>query len=402
MSHQSLRPRPIFADAESIMLAPEVYFETHPSVRLYLRAFPTRFGAEIDFQWACNYLTRHNRSPGTYGNYRGFVERLLLWGWIFAEKSALALNRADFGKFISFTQNPPENWIGAAPKARFLERDGIWIYNDNWRPFDVRSLSRSSESMGSFEQNLYRPFTGTMKQMISICSSFYNFLHAEGATNVNPIAAARTQRARSEKYDYPTCRSLSLEQWSFVIRSLEDYAINNPAGERALFIVTATYFMYLRASDLATEDGYCPTMSDFICEDDEWWLVLTRPRRQPQKIFVNRQFIPYLKRYRASRGLSLLPTRNEGTPMLETAFGRPGLTVRHIRDIVKNALKQAYLDLRATGKSDAESHVLLTVSLRWIRDSGAKNGAQNRPPNELQRDLRSVSLPYIYGRYYRE
>ncbi len=204
------------------------------------------------------FLALHNRAAGTYGIYRTFVERLLLWSWIFAGKSALTLNRNEFEQFVGFCKRPPRPWVGVAPSARFTQSDGNWTFNEGWRPFNIRSQPESKS---------YRPFTGTLRQIQSICSSFYNFLHAEDAAAVNPVVASRLQSGSADKADHPARRFLTSGQLFRVMQILEIRATGDPAGERALFIVAATVFLCLRATDLAASGEYWPSMDCFSFED---------------------------------------------------------------------------------------------------------------------------------------
>lgn len=393
MSVYTRDPHPLFAGPETMALDLEQYYARYPCVAAYLKSFSTEHDVETDFKWGLRFLARHNRTLGTFGNYRAFVERLLLWSWFFAGKSALTLNRDQFGQFISFCKKPPSNWVGAAPTTRFIQDGGNWTFNVGWRPFDIRSQP---------EADSYRPFTGTLRQIHSICSSFYNFLHAEDAAAFNPVAASRSHNGNAESGIYPVRSFLSSDQLCRVLRILECRAAGKLTDERALFIVAATVFMYLRAADLANTGEYCPSMNCFVLEGGKWWLTLDTPGTLPQRLAVNPKFLPYLKRYRKSRGLSPLPEQDEGVPILETSYGRPGLSVRQIRDIVQAALRQVHADITSAGESDEHWNVLLGSSLRFLRDSGARSDAQTRKPAELQRDLRITSIAYTYGRYYRE
>ncbi|HFP6616304.1 MULTISPECIES: integrase [Stutzerimonas] len=386
-------PHPLFAGPESTTLDFERYYARYPCVAAYLKSFSAEFEVEKDFKWGLHFLALRNSAPGTFGIYRTFVERLLLWSWIFAEKSALTLNRNEFGQFVSFCKEPPRSWVGAAPSVRFVQNDSNWGFNEAWRPFDIRSQPESPT---------YKPFTGTVRQILSICSSFYNFLHAEDAVAVNPVVASRLQNGSAEKADHPARRFLNSEQLSSVMQVLERRAAGDASGERGLFIVAATVFLCLRASDLAAFGEHCPSMNCFTFEEDSWWLVLNIPGTPLQRLAVNPKFLPYLIRYRKSRGLSALPEHDDGTPLLETSHGRPGLSVRQIRDVAQAALRQVHADITLGEKGGNHWDILLGSSLRVLRDSGARISAQSRKPAELQRDLRITSLAYTYGRYYRD
>lgn len=393
MPARTIKLHPLFAGPESMVLDIEQYSASYPCVAAYLKTFPSQLGVENDFKWGLRFLARHNRAPGTFNIYRTFVERLLLWSWIFTDKSALSLNRYEFGLFVSFCKKPPPHWVGTAPAARFVQNDGNWTFNEGWRPFDIRSQPESGS---------YRPFSGTLRQIQSICSSFYNFLHAEDAAAVNPVVKSRLKSGCVEKSDHPVRHFLSADQLSRIMQVLERRAAGDPAGERALFIVASMVFMCLRTADFANSGEYCPCMDCFVLEEGHWRLILDRQGAAPHKVKVNSDFLPYLKRYRKSRGLPPLPERDEEVPMLETTYGRPGLSIRQIYTIVRAALRQVHTDISAAGESGEQWNLLLNSNPCLLRDSGARKGAQTRNPVELQQDLGIMSLAYTYGRYYRD
>lgn len=380
----TIDPHPLFAGPDATVLDLEQYYARHPCVADYLRNFSSELCVENDFRWGQRFLARYSRVHTTYADYRHTVERLLLWSWIFAGKSALTLTKSDFGKFVSFCKSPPPDWVGVTPVARFLGSH----FNEGWRPFST--------------PHLHKAHTGTLVQIRSRCNCFYKFLQEEDAAAANPVATSKLQSGVADEWDHPTRHSLSADQLTSVLQTLERRATGNLKNERALFIVAATVFMCLRATDLAIVGEYYPSMDCFAFENGGWWLAIDRPGAPPHRVAVTPDFLPYLERYRKSRGLQALPEPNEGVPMLETTYGRPGLSVRQIRDAVQEALLQVHAELTASEERDSQWNVLLTSGLRLLKDSGAKKGAQTRRPADLQRDLRSVSLTYTYGRYYRD
>ncbi|AZE11431.1 site specific recombinase, phage integrase [Pseudomonas chlororaphis subsp. aureofaciens] len=401
MLEQKIIPQPLFAGPESMIWREEDYFATYPCVHSYLSAFPAQIDVVRDFRSARLYLSIHNQTQGTYGNYRGFVERLLLFSWICAQKSALELKRQDIAEFVGFCKKPPPDWVGDAPRARFIGSDGEWCSNPDWRPLDVRSQVKSQTFESNFQAAAYQPFKGTTRQLLSVCSSFYSFLHREGLSEANPIVAAKPQQGRAFHRGQPTRNVVSPQCLDLIMRQLEQHAVSSPDGERTLFIIAAALYLYLRPSDLASTNETCPTMEVFRLEDGKWWLIL-EARNPPLKIPVGQEFLRYLVRYRVSRGLSPLPVPDEQEPMLETVHGRAGLSARRIKQIVKNDLAKVHRQLETAGYSEVDLEVIKSVSLRWFRDSGARRDARVRAPADLQRGLGNVSVAYVYGRYYVE
>lgn len=372
------QPQPLFADAASVEVPLDKFYLDWPSVKRYLSIFPSHIDVENDFFWARTFLAQHNCAQGTFGNYRGFVERLLLWSWICAGKSVLHLTRDEYQCFVSFITSPPGSWVGDVPRQRFISLEGVWVVNDEWRP--MCNKLGAEKKTGKLDFLSYMPSIGSVGQAISICSAFYNFLRMEGVSYVNPVTGKRLQGCRTRRHSYyPVSRVLTADQWGFVISVAERMACKSYKHERTLFIVAAMYFLYLRTSDLLINNsGRCLSMGAFVQIDSEWWLDLDSSDSFPSKISVNPDFLPYLVRYRKSRGLTPLPTPNEPIPLLETVHGRPGLRARQVRSDVKEVLTQAHLEMKIAGRSDAECAALLSASSAWLRESGAKSAAPCR------------------------
>lgn len=379
--------QPLLAGPESMVWSDDEYFRTYPSVRSYIGNFQG-FDAFQDLSSARIFLSQHNQSQGTFGNYRGFIERLLLWSWIYAGKASSVLTSQDFSQFLAFCENPPSDWLGGAPKARFIDDGGEWTVNESWRPMDVRSVRKT-----------YGPHDGSLRQIMSICSSFFSFLHREGLSTANPIKGFKPQHGRPFSRGQPPRNLIDAELLELILNELKRHASLSPDGERALFLVAAAFYLYLRPSDLAIKNNKYPLMNVFSFDNGKWWF-LHFSRVPLQRVPVPSSFLPYLKRYRVSRGLDPLPETDERLPLLETLHGRAGLSIRQINGIVKAALIEVHRGLSTTGADEPDLQIIKSLSLRWFRDSGAKLDALTSSPVDLQQGLGSVSPAYVYGRYF--
>lgn len=386
MSEQQIL-QPLLAGPESMLWSDDEYFRTYPSVRSYINLFQG-FDAATDFRSARLFLSQHNQTQGTFGNYRGFIERLLLWSWTYAEKASSVLTSQEFDQFLGFCEDPPSEWTTSAPRARFIDSGGEWIVNKSWRPMDMRTVKK-----------IHTTHNGTLRQVQSVCSSFFSFLHREGFSSANPIKGFRPQHGRPFSRGQPPRNLVDGDLLEVVLSELKRRASLSSDGERALFIVAAALYIYLRPSDLAIKDNQYPLMSVFTFDNGMWWFVHLN-RIPIQRIPVPPSFLPYLKRYRASRRLPPFPETDEGLPLLETIHGRPGLTIRQINGIVKAALNEVYRALSKTGFNESDLQVIKSLSLRWFRDTGAMLDALIRSPTELQQSLGNNSPAYVYARYY--
>lgn len=390
-------PQPLFADAGSMNQSAEQYFRSYPDVECFLAKFKD-FDVVKDFTSARHFLSLHNQAKGTYGNYRGFVERLLLWSWMCAQKPALLLTRHDIADFLAFNKNPPTDWTGNARKPRFINDNGGSRSNPDWRPIYV---SKAPDEIldGSVQAASYGSHQLTLRQLLSTCHSFYNFLYRENLSEGNPVVPVKPQQGRAFHCGQPSRNVIGVQLLELIIRRLERQALGSPDGERALFIITAASYLYLRTSDLGADEGHYPTMASFSFDAGAWWFIHTA-RNPPLRSRVNPVFLQYLTRYRTSRDLSPLPEANEYVPLLETVHGRGGLGVRRIKIIVKASLAQVHQSLLAEGYDEVGLEVIKSLTLRWFRDSGAKLGAVGLAPVELGNALGGVSPAYVYGRYY--
>jgi integrase len=369
----------------------------------YFESFQSSIDVEKDYVCARKFLLARCVEPNTFPNYRNYIERILLWSWIYAEKSPLALSVNDIRDFVSFNEHPANDWVGSCPRQRFTDNEGYIDFNDAWRPM----RNRRSKAMGNCikiddeDDSTFQCVTSVscMVQLLSACSSFYNYMIEIGVGKSNPAALLSKRyanRLRSTKKNRP---SLTHEQWALVVDTAETMAQCDPRYERSLFIIMVTYYLYLRGADLASFNENTPCMSSFFERDDCWWFELPG-RSKSQIISVDPEFIPYLVRYRESRNLSPLPSPGDSDPLLVTVHGRPGLTDRQIRKIVQNIFDLTLLKMVRSGSSDEQCTSLRAASLAWLRETGAMNAAQFRDLRHLQRDLRYASLAYTMDRYY--
>lgn len=390
-----VRPRPFLDDSESIDIPLGKCFENRPIVEKFIGDFATTINAGRDFEMARVFLAHHSQAPGTFGNYRNCLEKLLLWSWIYRQKAVINFSSGDVQDFISFSEFPPDSWVGKAPCSRFVKVGTDWIFNDNWKPMSARR-SKANKNIGDTPD--FTISLGSIRQLLTISCSFFNFLIDEGLVSRNPIAIANKKRSRELHFARQTQRGLSDEQWGWVIDTAENMANQNSKYERSLFIIMTIYSLYLRGADLSISLYWTPTMGAFVKRNESWWFEIVNRQGIVCEIFVRPDFIPYLRRYRLSRSLSVLPSYGEVTPLLTTIYGRPGLTDRQIRVIVQEVFDRTYMEMKYSGAIDCEA--LLSASVAWLRDTGARIDAQYRDPVHLQKDLRHVRLCSTLDRYY--
>ncbi|MFJ6089087.1 antitoxin Xre/MbcA/ParS toxin-binding domain-containing protein [Pseudomonas chlororaphis] len=388
--HEDLKvaPQPLFGDIPSLSLPLERYFERFPSVKKFLDCFPKNLNCLQDFCWGREYLSRQEH---VNLNYRSYVERLLLWSWVFQNKSVLELDRSAFDEFVKFHFSPPETWTGSAAYHRFTLNDGAMKPNPKWRPLYLTE--------GRTKNTDYIISQDSLTRVVSVCSGFFRFLISRNAISCNPAANIAKLRVPVAQNTGLTTRTLTIDQWDSVVRAAQLMADENPQNERTLFIICSIYYLMLKTSDLEGRLE-CPMMNIFFEVDGEWWLKLPSASGLPSIISVDAAYLPFLTRYRLSRGLRPLPNPGESVPLLATRGGRPGLCKRQIQAVVKAVLVRAHREMFKAGRAEAECYALLVASADWLRQSGALHLSAKKKPLDLQRDYRCNRLGYLYTRFY--
>jgi hypothetical protein len=393
-----IQPRPLFGDAASISAPVGFYFKKHCTLEKYLSQFSATINIKCDFEWARAFLALHNGAAGTYGNYRAFVERLLLWSWIYKAKSISSVTRGEFIEFISFNKSPPEHWIGDVARPRFFESVLGLIHNHSWRPMYLGRRKNAQDNTAQLSSYQFLS-EANMGQLIRICSSFYRYLITIDATTENPAMAAKDKILPANKSSYQAARDLTREQWVYIINTAENMANSDFRYERSLFIVVAMFSFYLRGAELSGNGNWTPTMGSFVKQGGVWWFEIADRNHQIAKVSVRPDFIPYLIRYRKSRNLPSLPAPGEQTPLLTKLNGCPGLTDRQIRTIVQEVFDRARLKMIMDGVAEEEC-LSLNASAGWLRNTSAAFDAPVRNVVHLKRDLRYASILDTVGRYY--
>jgi len=354
-----------------------------------------------DFDIALSFVNSYTGSRGTFNSYRREVERLLQYTWLVAELNLKDLKRDHIESHIRFCQNPPKSWVGLKKAVRFVEKDGFRTPNPEWRPF-VATVSKSEFKNGKRpKKDDYELSDGAIKELMAILSSFFNFMLQEEYVESNPIALIRQKSKFVKKRQGPAkIRRLSEKQWQTVIQVAEDMANENPrVHERTLFIMSALYSMYLRISELSSNDRWSPTMNDFQRDHDGlWWFTTVGKGNKERQIAVSDSMLEALKRWRTHLGLTQLPSLSDDSPLVPRVRGK-GATSNstHIRSIVQDCFDRAIEQLRKD-KFDLEADMLMDATVHWLRHTGISDDVKIRP-REHVRDDAGHSSSAITDRY---
>lgn len=402
-------PKPLFETFESFL---DQDFSSEGSsisfVSTYIDGFDSELAAQSGYRSVRSFLLSYKGSEQTFNSYRTHVERLLLWCLIIRKKSIFTLKRQDAEAYLKFCRNPPLSWIGPVTRGRFVINNDSetlvafpQVPNPSWRPFSQKAPKNSAHLGG---KPSYAPSMGTMNQVFSVCSSFYEYLAEDNLVSLNPFRLVKNKQefTGGVSSDAQT-RALTPLQWDYVLETAEIMAGTDPTRhERTLFILATLFAMYLRISDIAGRANWEPCMGDFRQDPEgNWWYHVIGKGNKPGKIAVRDEYVDrYLKRYRVFLGLASLPTESERTPLLTTLDGRAGLSGRQVRTLLQSVFDSALAKMKSEEREPYEMASLRSASAHWLRHTSATFDAPFRKAKDLQLDLRHSNLSTTQDTYY--
>ncbi|MDF3201818.1 site-specific integrase [Pseudomonas sp. 1912-s] len=402
-------PKPLF-ETYDIFIEQDfsIHAPTLDCVKTYLGEFESELEVARGYAAVRSFLRAFSDNAQTFNSYRSHVERLLLWSLLVKGKPLNRLKRQDAQDYLDFCRNPPGNWIGPVTRSRFVtnpEATGpldAYLPNPKWLPFNLKS--RKNDSAEHVAEQQYHAANGTLNQVYTVCSRFYEYLVEDGFSETNPFRLLKKgNRFSGQEFELSSSRALTPLQWDYVLDTAENMADIEPLRhERTLFILATLFAMYLRVSDLAGRKNWKPTMGDFRLDaEGNWWYHTVGKGNKAAKIAVRDVYVErYLKRYRRFLGLPELPAKDESTPLIKTLNGRAGLSDRQIRALLQAVFDKATDNMRNEGRALHELESLRCASAHWLRHTSATFDAPLRNPKDLQEDLRHSNLSTTQNTYY--
>ncbi|WP_448555299.1 tyrosine-type recombinase/integrase [Thalassotalea montiporae] len=380
----------------------EFDFEDYPELNAFFDEQPAWWLEQ--FNWGKAYLEYigRNKSPHTYDRFRNEVERFLLWSFLEKQTPIDQLRKADILEYADFCWQPPINWIGTSNQERFKVAAGYSSANEHWAPFKVQlsksQLSKLTANAQTLDINQlkkkYRPSQQTLTSMFTGIIVFYNYLMSEEFCLGNPAQIAKKDcRHFITDVQVKEVNRLSSAQWQYVLDVAVEMADEDAVYERNLFVIAALKTLFLRISELSERATWSPIMGHFwLDDDDNWWLKVFGKGRKLRDVTVPVDFLPFLERYRLSRGLYGLPSSNENTVLVEKIRGQGGMTARHLRRIVQAVFDQAYDKMRQY-EGENKAMRLKEATTHWLRHTGASMEIERgRELKDVSEDLGHASM----------
>ena len=348
----------------------------------------TRFSA--DYELAIAFLSSYVGSTATFNSYRRDIERLLQWCWTIESKSIVSVTRDDVDRFMAFFKKPPAAWVGNKNVARFKTANGVRVANPSWRPFvDIPSKKNNDQSVAA--NKCYSPSDSSTVACYLSLSTFFEYLIEQGEIDRNPVKMVRQKTKYVSSVDnLAPVRRLSNFQWDYVIETVREMAEKNPEEhERSLFIMSALYCMYLRISELVSDERSSPVMSDFYKDlDGNWWFRTVGKGKKARDIVVSEEMLAALKRYRLHLGLSPYPMVHKDSHPLLTNHrdGGPITSTGHVRRIVQLCFDAALQKMQDDGLGADDTYQLKSATVHWIRHTAISEDVKIRPREHVKAD----------------
>lgn len=360
-----------------------------PGDRLQQAARVATSALQADLQRSTEFLYSYRGSPDTFASYRREIERFVQWCWLIQGLTLAEVRRQHIEQFIEFCRNPPRHWIGSKSVARFINTGAERAANPDWRPF-VAKVSKRDHKLGlAADPGAYVLSQSGLQAIFSVLSTYFNYLIQEEHVELNPVAQIRQKgKFLRKRQGSQAIRRLSQAQWHEVLNAMDQAMPEDPPRfERALFIMSCLFGLYLRISELAESDRWQPSMGDFQQDSQgNWWFTTVGKGNKERDISVSDAMLDALRRFRGFLGMTPLPLPGESTPLIPKIRGKGGISsTRQIRFIVQDSFDRAIDRLRAQGEPE-EADALQAATVHWLRHTGISEDVKMRPREHVRDD----------------
>ncbi|GLX80356.1 integrase [Thalassotalea insulae] len=371
----------------------EFDFSNYPGLEKYLENTGHSWSKTL-WQWGKSFLeyTGRNKSIHTYDRFRNEVEKFILWALLIKQSPIDEYRKSDILDYADFCWKPPVTWIGTSNQERFKLENSYFVANESWRPFKIQPPKSQKDK--AVDKKKYRPSQQTLTSTFTGVIVFYTYLMGEEYCYGNPAQIAKKDcKHFITDAQVKEVKRLSGEQWEYLLETAIEMADSDPLYERNLFVIAALKTLFLRISELSERENWSPLMGHFWQdEDNNWWLKIFGKGRKLRDTTVPPDFIPFIQRYRLSRGLTSLPTNGENNVLVEKIRGQGGMTSRHLRRLVQDIFNKAYERMRAS-EGENKAIKLKEATTHWLRHTGASMEIERgRSLKDLSEDLGHASM----------
>jgi integrase len=359
----------------------------YPSLNNFLSSHTT-FDAFKEWELMARILiTSGRRSHQTFNRFRTDFEKFAIFIWCVRKKSIFSVLRRDVDDFVDWFISPPSSLISNSAHERFVTNElSQHVANSAWRPFIHRKAKPSSSVNKNPHKSGFTPSQATIIVCYSALSKLFNGLLEEGIEVPNWVSVSRSSSPHINKSQGEASRfisekgmvkRLSDEEWDYIYDHATKLADQNPSFERALFLLCCLKSLFLRISELSSDNGRLAVFSDFWKDANKTWhLNVIGKGNKLRSVTLPDSFIDNLKRYRTSRGLTPLPSSKDHEPIILNSRRGGGLTSRALANEIQKLFDSVYKNRCETHGAD-EAQVFLEITTHWLRHTGASMTAIN-------------------------
>lgn len=363
--------------------------------------------AGLVYEHASELLYEQKHNENSYKAYRSELTTFFHWCFDVAGQTPASLTRREIARYIDYCQNPPATLIGYFNVAQFKldKASGVRVPNHAWRPFVGKKLLGKEQP--------YNLSENALKTKIAILSSFYSYLMSEDYCERNPAQAWMNHSRFSSKKKYQVkmeegnMLSFTELQWSYVIASVEQLAIDEPElHQRSLFLIKLIYFCYLRISEVGARAGYSPVMGQFKQDKQtgiwSFFIPLSKGGKR-RSVAISKALLEGLVEYRRHLKLPDYPTQGDNHPLFirHRAAGRgrdvgainANLGIRQIREEVEKIIAHAAKSAENDGFCE-DAKQMRGLTAHNIRHTGITHdiNINGRPLSHVQADAGHESI----------
>lgn len=124
---------PLFDHHGDFHLMLEHGTDLYPTLERFLSAMP----GDAKKQWwaACRYLEKFTGNRQTFSRYRGELQRLMLFLWLYRGKGIDDADESDIDAYLAFIEAPPASWQSRSTVRGFRIEGAVRGPVSQWRPF---------------------------------------------------------------------------------------------------------------------------------------------------------------------------------------------------------------------------------------------------------------------------
>ncbi|MCF6766588.1 hypothetical protein L3V82_12490 [Thiotrichales bacterium 19S3-7] len=331
---------------------------------------PYQVKNEEEYHYAKKFLKAYSRHVGTFNSYRREVERLLHWCWLIKHKPIKELTADDIYSYIHFCQSPPDHWVGFTKARRYLREGFKRVQNPIWRPFAIQLTRDEFKNIEQHKNKQFKLSDDSLKELIAILSTFYNFLLQKKYVKKNPMILLRYRfsllpKTKNETVSRKNKVLNSKEIEKIIIHTKRLLSSNQFTIERAYFVLSMIYHLKVSVTELTVKQKVMPKMNHFIEDERGDWFFYTNNNR---KLPVNQKALNALIRWRCYLGLSDLPdqSKQDDVPLIpkQRGFGAVA-TSTHIKRIIQESIDQTVDHLKESNQSQ-EAKLLESCTIKSV------------------------------------